>query len=446
LDTLKAYMASNIYPVIESISNLLGKIIDVQLREVKGEFEASKELYREHLAIAFVTITLGVMTMIVGNIVLARLIVVSLRKVSSQLSEIVSGKADLTRRLRVIRMDEVGDVSTKFNLFMNNLLTLVRRVQHSGIQVTSSATAIASTSKQLERTIHDFGSFTNEVGTTAKEIAATSQELVNTMKEVSKVATGTAELATAGQTNLVRMETTMSGMEEASVQISSRLAVISEKAANITTVVTTITKIADQTNLLSLNASIEAEKAGEYGLGFAVVAREIRRLADQVALATLDIEQMVKEMKSAVSAGVMEMDKFSEEVRRDVEDVRSIGGQLTQIIDQVQTLLPQFEAVHEGVEAQAEGAGQISNSMVQLSDAVEQTTHSLSETNRVVVELNESAKDLQKEVSGFKVDGDGAPAAEGPKSDDRSAGLLVVRKQKGEATAQFRKSMEHKDD
>src|SRR6266699_6172202 len=100
------------------------------------------------------------------------------------------------------------------------------------------------------------------------------------------------------------------------------LTAIQERAHDITTVVTTITKVADQTNLLSLNAAIEAEKAGEYGLGFAVVATEIRRLADQTAVATFDIEQMVKEILSAVSAGVMGMDKFSEEVRRGMQDVQ----------------------------------------------------------------------------------------------------------------------------
>ena len=84
--------------------------------------------------------------------------------------------------------------------------------------------------------------------------------------------------------------------------------------------------MADQTNLLSINAAIEAEKAGEYGLGFLVVAREIRRLADQTAVATLDIERMVKEMQSSVAAGVMEMDKFSDQVRHGVQEVGNING------------------------------------------------------------------------------------------------------------------------
>src|SRR5439155_4976801 len=123
-----------------------------------------------------------------------------------------------------------------------------------------------------------------------------------------------------GQQSISRMEETMGLFIEAVGVINSKLAVLNEKAGNINQVVTTITKVADQTNLLSLNAAIEAEKAGEYGRGFAVVATEIRRLADQTAVATYDIEQMVKEMQSAVSAGVMGMDKFSEEVRKGVDD------------------------------------------------------------------------------------------------------------------------------
>ena len=95
----------------------------------------------------------------------------------------------------------------------------------------------------------------------------------------------------------------MGQVVDASAAINSRLATLSEKATNIGMVVTTITKVADQTNLLSLNAAIEAEKAGDYGRGFGVVATEIRRLADQTAVATSDIEQIVKEMQSAVAAG-----------------------------------------------------------------------------------------------------------------------------------------------
>src|SRR3981081_3804680 len=133
------------------------------------------------------------------------------------------------------------------------------------------------------------------------------------------------------------MEATMRQVMEAGSAVNAKLGVLNEKASNINQVVTTITKVADQTNLLSLNAAIEAEKAGEHGRGFVVVATEIRRLADQTAVASYDIEQLVKEMQSAVSAGVMGMDKFSEEVRRGVNEVGQVREQLAKIIGKVTT-------------------------------------------------------------------------------------------------------------
>jgi methyl-accepting chemotaxis protein WspA len=179
--------------------------------------------------------------------------------------------------------------------------------------------------------------------------------------------------------------------------------VLSDKTTNINSVVTTITKVADQTNLLSLNAAIEAEKAGEYGLGFAVVAMEIRRLADQTAVATYDIEKMVKEMHSAVAAGVMGMDKFSDEVRRGVAEVRQVSTQLAQIIHQVQTLTPRFQTVNEGMHAQATGAEQISETLTQLSEAAQQTAESLRQSNLAIEQLNGAARGLQASVARFKL-------------------------------------------
>src|SRR4030095_15193377 len=151
------------------------------------------------------------------------------------------------------------------------------------------------------------------------------------------------------------MSATMRQLATSTGSISAKLSAIREKAADINVVVTTITKVADQTNLLSVNAAIEAEKAGEYGLRFLGLARDIRRLADQTAVATLDIEQIVRQMQGAVSAGVMEMDKFTEEVRQGVGSVEGIGGQLGQIITSVQTLTSSFESVAEAMRAQSQG-------------------------------------------------------------------------------------------
>jgi methyl-accepting chemotaxis protein len=287
---------------------------------------------------------------------------------------------------------------------IEKLSQLVGQVQKSGIQVNTSVTEIAATSKQQQATASEIAATTTEISATSREITATSKELVKTMGQVSKGADQSASLAGNGQAGLSRMEETMKQVMEAASSINAKLVVLNEKAGNINQVVTTITKVADQTNLLSLNAAIEAEKAGEYGRGFAVVATEIRRLADQTAVATYDIEQMVKEIQSAVSAGVMGMDKFSEEVRRGIREVQLVGGQLTQIIQEVQSLAPRFEAVNEGMQAQATGAEQITEALSQLNEAAQQTVESLRQSNQVIDGLNQASVGLRSGVSRFKLE------------------------------------------
>ena len=324
------------------------------------------------------------------------------------IQEVVESAAhgDLTGQLMIYRdNDVISELAAGIQGMLDSLNSLVARIQQSGIQVTSSATEIAATAKQQEATVSEQAATTNEIRATVTQISATSKELVNTMHEVTDVALKTAESANHGRTSLVRMEETMRNMMEATAAIGSKLAVLSEKAGNINTVVTTINKVSDQTNLLSLNAAIEAEKAGEYGVGFAVVATEIRRLADQTAVATWDIEQMVKEMQSAVSAGVMGMEKFSTEVRQGVDDVRRVGAQLAHIIEQVEHLIPRFEEVHEGMQSQAKGAHQISEAMVQLAESSQQTAESLRQSNGAIGQLNDAARRLQEGVSHFKVNG-----------------------------------------
>jgi methyl-accepting chemotaxis protein len=310
-----------------------------------------------------------------------------LRRLASYAEAI--GNGDLTATMPVTSHDEIGYLSKTFNTMAANLNTFISQVQRSGIQVTSSSTELAATAKQQEVTMKVQVESSNKVLHSVEEIANVTEQLVQTMQGVASSSEDTTVTTEGQQTDLARMAGAMQHMEEASRMISGRLQAINEKADNITNIVTTITKVADQTNLLSLNAAIEAEKAGEYGRGFTVVAREIRRLADQTAVATLDIERMVREMQSTVASGVMEMDKFIAEVRNSAEDVKMVSAKLFQIIKQVQSLSPRFEEAN--------------HSMSDLSEGMRQTSESLSETFLAIGQLSEAAKGLQNEVTRFKV-------------------------------------------
>jgi methyl-accepting chemotaxis protein WspA len=322
----------------------------------------------------------------------------SLRR-SASLSERLA-EGDLT--VQVASLSDADVVGRAQRNMVDKLSELVEQVQRSGVQVNSSAIQIAATSKEQQSTATEMASTTTEISTTAKEMSATSTELLKAADTVNEVSQQLAGLASSGKEGLTRMESVMRQIIDASSAITSRLGEMNDKASNISSVVTTITKIADQTNLLSLNAAIEAEKAGEYGRGFSVVASEIRRLADQTAASTLDIEQMVKDMLGSVSAGVMGMDKFSEEVRRSAREVSDVSGQIDQMIEQVQSLAPSVESVYEGMRAQTQGATQISEALSQLGDAARQTAEAIRDSNRAVDQLNDATRGLQTSISRFR--------------------------------------------
>jgi methyl-accepting chemotaxis protein WspA len=329
----------------------------------------------------------------------------ALRTKVDALLDVVSKAAvgDLTGSVTVAGSDAIGRMGDGLQTMVDNLRKLINNVQKAGIQVTTSATEIAASAKQQEATGIEQAQTSVEILSTTKEISANTAQLLKTMESATAVADYTTSATAEAQTNLKRMDQTMQHMVSATDSINAKLAALSEKASNINSVLITITKVADQTNILSLNAAIEAEKAGDAGRGFSVVATEIRRLADQTSVSTWDIEQMLKEMQSAVSASVMGMDKFSEEIRRSVGEVRQVGEQLSSVMDQVQKLAPQFDLVLQGMQSQAVGASQISDTMMQLNDATQQTVESLKATSEAVHQLQYAASDLQASVATFSV-------------------------------------------
>ena len=334
-------------------------------------------------------------------LVVARTISNPIRTAVAVAKQVAGG--DLRADVAATTDDETGALLTAIQTMTNDLRGLIGRIQRSSVALISTATAIQATASEQQQVIADYGASTSEAVAAVKEISVTSQELLRTMTEVNDMAGHTGRMAADGRVSLGAMDGTMRQLAESTSSFGSKLAVISERAANINLAVTTITKVADQTNLLSINAAIEAEKAGEYGLGFLVVAREIRRLADQTAVASLDIERMVKEMQYSVSAGVMEMDKFAEQVRAGVREIGDVGTKLGDIIAAVQGISGRFGQVTEGMRAQSQGAEQIREAMIRLAEGASRTASSLDDFNKATIHLREAVGDLKEEVSRFTI-------------------------------------------
>lgn len=307
---------------------------------------------------------------------------------------VAATNGDLSVQVEVKGKDELAIMSHAFNQMILAIRQVVSEVKASSRSVGGSAEEIAATSRQQQATANEVAATVVQIEATSKEISATSQQLAKTVTDVHTVAESTAQAAVSSQNGLVKMEETMGRIVDECSSIASRLSTLSERATRIGSIVTTISKVADQTNLLSLNAAIEAEKAGDAGRGFTVVATEIRRMADQTAISSFDIEQTVKEMQSAVSSSVMGMERFSDEVKRGVTEVKTVISELTSIIGQVRDLTPRFESVQDGMGSQALGAQQISEAITQLSVAAQQSVQAITQSVKCVERLRDASTNL----------------------------------------------------
>ena len=301
--------------------------------------------------------------------------------------------------------DEAGVLLRSLQQMKENLNGLISSVQSAGVTLDSSALELSATSREQEGVAHRFGESSSQIAGATKQISATGMELTQTILEVDRAVDRTARLADGARGDLASVDTTIRELAEATGSIAIKLSAISERASSINGVVTTIAKVADQTNLLSVNAAIEAEKAGEQGRGFLVVAREIRRLADQTASATVDIESMVREMQSAVGAGVMEMDRFAEKVRRGVDEVVASSRQMAEVIAQVEANAARFRIVADGMASQSQGAATISDSMGGLATSAKRAIDSAEEFRRTASELQRASQVLRMTVAAFTLDG-----------------------------------------
>jgi methyl-accepting chemotaxis protein len=333
---------------------------------------------------------------VLASLWLARSIADPVDRALSVAESIAAG--DLTKTVQAEGDGEMGRLLRSLERMTQSLGGLIGRIQAAGERLSSVESEATAALARQDRAVRSVSGSANEIATAVTEISTTGEQLLDATSSVTGIAREAADVAEQGRGGLQSMTASMEQLDEAMNAFTRKLATISQRASGITSVVTTIAKVAEQTNLLSVNATIEAEKAGESGRGFRIVAQEIRRLADQTALSTKDIERMVRDMQAAVASGTMEMDRFRNEVSGRIGEVAEVSEKLGRIIEPVQSVTRALETVHEGMQAQSQGARQIRDAMESLrTDAGESAaslaanTASLAELRRAIVELNAEA-------------------------------------------------------
>ena len=309
---------------------------------------------------------------------------------------------DLTVRVAEGGRHEMGRLLAAFGGMTRSLGGLIGRIQAAGERLSSVEADAAVALGRQDKAVRSLNASTQEISAAVAQISATSEQLLAATGSVTGIAREAASVADQGRGGLDSMTASMQQLDEAMNAFTRKLSTISQRASGITSVVTTIAKVADQTNLLSVNATIEAEKAGESGRGFRIVAQEIRRLADQTALATKDIERMVRDMQAAVSSGTMEMDRFRNEVSVRIGEVADVSEKLGRIIEPVQSVTRALEQVHHGMETQSQGARQIRDAMETLQADAGESAASLASFTASLDELRRSIGGLNAEAARFR--------------------------------------------
>ncbi|MFZ9915793.1 MAG: methyl-accepting chemotaxis protein, partial [Phycisphaerales bacterium] len=310
-------------------------------------------------------------------------------------------QGDLAQPVEVTGTGESKAMLRSMRHAIESLVALLGRVRDSGVALGATAAQLRRGAEEQAEIAQQFGASSTESAAAGREITSTQQELSVSMQSGAGAARDASESARTGRTSLGQLDDGMRSLLDGSTAVAARLDAIRERAARINDVVASMAKVANQTNLLSVNAAMEAERAGEAGAGFRAVAREIRRLSEQTAEATLAIESIVREMQAAVAEGVADMSKYGETVAGGARTSSDVSDGLRRIIDSVERLEREIDLVARGMEAQALGASQVASAIDALTDGATRAAAGAAQSTSSSAELESRAESFANEVAAF---------------------------------------------
>ena len=375
--------------------------------------------------------SLALILSVVLAIILSKNIVTSVRKISRSILDIANAGGDLTKRIVVKSNDELSDLAKDTNTLIEGIAELVKRVSAMSENVSASSEELLASAEETSKTILSIAETSSEIATGSEKTTTQMDESLSKMKNLEKLvhslhsqadrvktaATQMQSAAVTGSESVKKASNEIMGIEETMASTSTTVEALGKKSDEITKIINTITGIAEQTNLLALNAAIEAARAGEHGRGFAVVADEVRKLAEQSQGAAKEVTKIVyaiqdevhriisqnKDGVQAVVAGVEISNETNQSLQRILQQSTQTNDVVAEMVAQIeQTLLlsqevsTSFTAVSEIAEITASHTETTAAASEEGSAAMEEVTASASE-------LSKQAENLRSLISNFKI-------------------------------------------
>jgi len=317
--------------------------------------------------------------------------------------DIAMGEGDLTVRLNIKANDEIGEAAGYFDRFVDKLQTVMRKVSDSTRDVASASVNLHDTAAQIATGTEELAAQAANVSTADEEMAATSHSIADSCNAAAGNSHHASTLATNGVEIVMQ---TVEGMHRIAARVqetAQQVAGLGSRSDEIGAIVGTIEDIADQTNLLALNAAIEAARAGEQGRGFAVVADEVRALAERTTRATKEISEMIRAIQVETRKAVDSMEDGVREVEAGTAEATRSGSALQQILDQVNEVTGQINQIATAALQQSSTSSEISNNMHQITGVIGTTAQSTHDTTKAADKLAHLADELSRLVGQFKL-------------------------------------------
>ncbi|MBI5657627.1 MAG: methyl-accepting chemotaxis protein [Geobacter sp.] len=350
--------------------------------------------------ITALTLTGAIVAFVLG-LLLSRSITVPLRSLTAQSTQIASG--DLSVKITHTSGDEIGQLSDAFRNMAENLHTTIKEVAETSTQVASAANQLMASAERIATGAEEVAAQAGTVATAGEEMAATSADIAHNCQMAAEGSHHASNTATAGA-EVVNLTVSVMGQIAGRVKdTASAVEGLGSRSDQIGAIIGTIEDIADQTNLLALNAAIEAARAGEQGRGFAVVADEVRALAERTTTATREIGEMIKAIQSETKSAVTAMEEGVREVEHGTDEAAKSGQALSEILAQINSVVMQVNQVATAAEEQTATTGDISKNIHQITEVVQDTANGAHESATAAGQLAGLAESMQRLVGQFKL-------------------------------------------
>ncbi len=340
---------------------------------------------------------------IAAAIYISRRISGSIKNVSSSLKEIAEGEGDLTKAIVVDTNDEVGELSRYFNEFISKLRDIIQAVMMNADTVASSSTQLAASTEELSTTMNNQAAQISGVASATEQMTASAAEVSGSIDEGRKNIDETNALTIEGNNKLQDAVNEMTVIKGNVETLGTTIQGLLESSSRIGDILNVITDIADQTNLLALNAAIEAARAGEHGRGFAVVADEVRKLAERTQTSTGEISNIIQNLQKEARLASTEMTNAKNKVEGGVEIINDTKATFEHIVQAVDTMSRVNGIIQSAVEEQVGAIQNINESTQMIASGVEESSSALQEVASTISSLQIQADELKLLVNKFKI-------------------------------------------